>query len=544
MLSHAPKPLLNDIVSGRCIPIIGAGFSSNAIVPESKKIPLWNDLGREFAHMLPNYPYSNPIDAISAYCQEYSRSKLVEELARLLFVGTAQPGSAHLAFCELPFDIVCTTNFDFLLEKSYESKPQATYCRPVIDEDQLSVAPLEPGVSLIKLHGDLHHPSRLVVTEEDYDTFIDRYPLLSTYLGNLLITRTPLFVGYSLEDPDFRQIWQIISNRLDRMRRPAYVLTVGIRKPDASRYQRRGVKVLDLPGSTASYNKILTQFFDELRTYWSSQLIQSSTIIDESLGELSLPEGATTRLCYFAVPLALQSFYRSLVFPIAEGFGLVPMTSDSVVSPGDNVIAKITALLDRAQIVVADVSTSWGSTELEMAIKRKVRPRILVILPEDSLPVQISMRFRGIEIEGVNIIRRPKDLSFTPHEFLAKIEDWFQKVAEELRLQVSEEPQRLLQKREYRPAVISAMTLFETVLAEFLPKGQYEKEKRPLPMYKMLKLARESNLITERESDALRNYWAIRTQLVHTKATIRASQAQKIVREVMRIVSSIGQKAS
>lgn len=537
LLRHVPKPLLNDIVSGRCIPVVGAGFSANAVVPEGKKMPLWADLGREFGRMLPGYLYSNATDAISAFCQEYSRSKLIEELAKLLHVGIAQPGAAHLAFCELPFDIVCTTNFDFLLEKAYESKPQSTYCRPMIDEDQLSVASSEPGVLLVKLHGDLHHPNRLVITEEDYDTFVDRNPLISTYLGNLLITRTPLFIGYSLEDPDLRQIWQVINSRLERMRRPAYTFAVGIKKYDSARYQRRGVKVLNLPGAPKNYAKILTELFAELRIYWSARLIQSSTITEESLGELTLPKESTTRLCFFAIPLALQSFYRSLVFPIAEGFGFAPMTSESIVSPGDNVIAKITALLDRAQIIVADISSSWVLAEMEIASRRTPKPKILVILPEDMPPIDTSMsRFATAEM---SIIRRPKDLSSTPNELLAKIEDWFQKAAEELRLQIAEEPQRLLQKHEYRSAVISVMTSLETTLMESLQKEYRVREKRYLPMYRMLSLALESHLVTNKESAALRDFWAIRTQLVHTNTLLRASQARKIVREVTQIISNI-----
>lgn len=119
-----------------------------------------------------------------------------------------------------------------------------------------------------------HHPNRLVATEEDYDTFIDQYPLLATYLGNLLITRTPVFIGYSLEDPDFRQIWQVIGNRLGQMRRPAYVFTVGIHAADAARYERRGVKVVNLPGHVSQYGQILETFFADVRSYWSSHLIK------------------------------------------------------------------------------------------------------------------------------------------------------------------------------------------------------------------------------------------------------------------------------
>jgi hypothetical protein len=41
-LSVFPKPLLDDLVAGRWLPMVGAGFSRNAIIPPSKKMPLWD----------------------------------------------------------------------------------------------------------------------------------------------------------------------------------------------------------------------------------------------------------------------------------------------------------------------------------------------------------------------------------------------------------------------------------------------------------------------------------------------------------------------
>ncbi|RZK35674.1 MAG: SIR2 family protein [Hymenobacter sp.] len=163
----------------------------------------WDELGKAFADDIHGYNYkNNAIDAISAYAHEYSRTSLIEKLATLLLVNKIKPGKTHRAFCELQFDIVCTTNFEFLLEASYASISK--FCQPIIDEEQLSIS-AKAGVSLLKLHGDLHHPKRLVATEEDYDKFLNNYPMLATFLANLLITRTALFIGYSLDDADFRQ---------------------------------------------------------------------------------------------------------------------------------------------------------------------------------------------------------------------------------------------------------------------------------------------------------------------------------------------------
>jgi hypothetical protein len=311
-LRFFPKPLLDDLVSGRWLPVVGAGMSLNARLPRSKKMPLWPDLGKAFAKELTEFVSNSTLDAISAYQHEFGRAKLIERLTDILFIKEAAPGEAHEAFCSIPFDIVCTTNFDFLLERQYEQTPRYVY--PVVDEDQLSVNTSTAGTLLLKLHGDLHHPGRLIVTEEDYDAFLTTYPLIATYLSNQLITKTAFFIGYSLDDPDFRQISNIVSERLGRTRRMAYAVMVSARPGDIMRFERRGVKVINLPGSRDRYGEILAGAFLELREYMRDNLIAVSQVTEERpLQELLLPRDALTRLCFFSLPLELLSLYRSRI---------------------------------------------------------------------------------------------------------------------------------------------------------------------------------------------------------------------------------------
>lgn len=65
-LQSIPKPLLNDFVTGRVIPFIGAGFSKNADIPMGLTMPDWNELGKLAADEIPGYDYdNNAIDALS-----------------------------------------------------------------------------------------------------------------------------------------------------------------------------------------------------------------------------------------------------------------------------------------------------------------------------------------------------------------------------------------------------------------------------------------------------------------------------------------------
>lgn len=263
LIDHIPRELLDDISSGECLPVVGAGLSRNAVLPPDCQMPLWNDLGAEFAKKLDMVFTGKPIDALSCYCDRRGKLEFARKLRRCLHINTARPGKVHTCFAKLPFRSVLTTNLDFLLEQAYTAvgKP----CIPVVDQDLLSFGQSDGETRLIKMHGDLHHPSLMVVTEEDYDTFRDNREDMFLAVANLLICHSVLFVGYSIDDPDFRQVWKLVDKHLKGLRRPSYALLVGATADEADTYRRRGVKVvISLPGPQKYYGKILSEVFRQI----------------------------------------------------------------------------------------------------------------------------------------------------------------------------------------------------------------------------------------------------------------------------------------
>ncbi len=262
-IKHIPSELLGDISRGECLPVIGAGFSTNATLPSGRTMPLWRDLGTEVAKRLGRSPCSDPKEDLSEYCEKFMKFELVRNLWDWLHINEAKPGTAHLSFARLPFPQVLTTNFDFLLEKAYEASSRAYL--PVVGEDLLPFGLIDGVTRIIKMHGDLHHPSNLVLTEDDYDNFSQRHREMVLTVYNLLVSHTPLFIGYSVDDPDLRQIWGLVKDQFGKFRRPAYALVVGPTARLTSKYHRRGVThVISLPGKMSNYGAVLTRLFQEL----------------------------------------------------------------------------------------------------------------------------------------------------------------------------------------------------------------------------------------------------------------------------------------
>ena len=528
-LEQLPNELRRDIVLSRSVPIIGAGFSSNAELPRDLKMPLWNELGKHFAESISrDYPFSTPVDALSAYEQQFTRTKLIEELHSELHIVEAKPSVAHLAFARVPFDIVITTNFDFLLERAYEVSQYNT-CTPVIEESQLSVNFGERTTKLLKIHGDLHHPNNLVATEDDYDSFIDKYPLLSTYISNLLISRTPLFIGYSLDDPDFRQLWQIITNRLGKLHRPAYAIMVDAKPVDIARFQRRNVTVISLQGAKRDYPTILASLFDEIKGYWDQESPKVGQVTnEETLSELSLPLDTRTRLCFFAIPSRMQTYYKTYYFPSAERLGFAPVNVMDVVLPGESLVPTISTLIAKSILVIVDASSDSSLSEAGTAIA--MGRRIVLIAEQGTRTPK--------RLAEYPLIRRPIFPTPPGQKDLDTFERVMRELAQELLPSLREEPMRLLQAQEPRAAVISAFSLLEAFVRERVLGSEKD---RFFSLGRMLEIPTLLEFITPGERDDLRGWISERNKLVHTDEKISLTRAREIVNGVLGLLHRLRQ---
>jgi len=536
-LKYFPQPLLEDIIENRCVPFIGAGFSRNAVLPPGITMPLWDGLAKGLASQIPDFEYSDALDAISAFDHAYSRAKLVEALGRMLHISTAQAGGSHKAFCALPFETVCTTNFDFLLERGYEGVGK--YCRPITDEDQLSTHTGKATVDLLKFHGDLNHPRRMIVTEEDYTAFIARNPLIATFLANQLISKTAFFVGYSLDDPDFRLIWQIVGDRLGKLRRLAYTIKVGADAREVARFERRGVRVINIPGKVSQYPVIFESLFKELKERWDAFTAEKTARIEESpLTELALPADARSRICSIIAPRNTLGFYRSAVFPIVMRRGFTPVVAEDLVASGESFAAKLSALVSRSELVILDVSTRATMMEAGVVLgQRRGENSVLAIMaPDADLPIEWFTQMSLIRPERL-------DDDEATDDFLRHIDDWLRDASERLQPKLQEEPVRLLEKKEHRAALISAVALLETRLRMQLAKPSQELAPPHVSLNQLLRIAERNGVIQRDIADTLRRAATMRNEALHAAAHFSATEATRTVNAIMGFLSTFPRPA-
>lgn len=112
----------------------------------------------------------------------------------------------------LPIFTYWTTNYDELLEKGIREANRNPDVKS--ESDQLSNMKRDRDAIVYKMHGDVNHPSKAVLTKEDYELYEHNRPLFRTALSGDLVSKVFLFIGFSFEDPNLDYILSQIHSLL------------------------------------------------------------------------------------------------------------------------------------------------------------------------------------------------------------------------------------------------------------------------------------------------------------------------------------------
>jgi hypothetical protein len=238
------RELVDLVKGGECVLFLGAGIHAPA--PDDSKYKYPDDvrplLGGELAEKLAEQcdyltqlPQESPRDLQRvSLCYQYTkgldRTKLVSVLDKHLMAGK-KPSPLLKMLAALPFRLLVTTNYDRLIEAALRQKekdPTVVIYNP--DPDKPTQDPSQDPTSdrplMFKMHGDLQTESSIVITDEDYITFVQRmadkeaiHPVPSTIRYRMSKWRT-LFVGYSLRDYNLRLLFRTLRWRLDQSNFP------------------------------------------------------------------------------------------------------------------------------------------------------------------------------------------------------------------------------------------------------------------------------------------------------------------------------------
>lgn len=250
--------LAEELAREKLVIFVGAGVSKNS------GLPSWQELVKVFAKKLGiNKSYFSPEETLQIpqiYYDKFSKIQYYEVLQDL-FNETYETNSIHKTLKEMNISHIITTNYDELIEKELNDSKEYDV---IGKEEELAYS--KSTKMIIKMHGDLKYRN-IVLKKEDYDDYEKNFPLISTYVKSLFTTNTIMFIGYSLNDVNVKNIMEWISNILNEDFRKVYLVTFEENNNDLNRKKQENDKLVNkisLKVIEGDYEKSLNDFLEKI----------------------------------------------------------------------------------------------------------------------------------------------------------------------------------------------------------------------------------------------------------------------------------------
>jgi hypothetical protein len=118
-----------------------------------------------------------------------------------------------------------------------------------------------------------------------------------------------------------------------------------------------------------------------------------------------------------------------------------------------------------------------------------------------------------------------------------QLDEWFSAAEERFKPQLREEPSRLIAAKEYRAAIISAISLLEVTLRQRLTTPSSVSGRR-ITLTALVEEAKAQGILGNVQMKTLLEWLRTRNQVVHGSLPVPKSTAERIVNGVLEIVNA------
>jgi NAD-dependent SIR2 family protein deacetylase len=187
----------------KLIPFVGAGLSMNLGLPSFSQLidKIAEELGYDPAVFKLN---GNNLQLAEYYVAVKGAIGPLRSILDRSFDPTDEQiktSVSHTALVQMNLPVIYTTNYDNIIEKSFEllNKPVCT----IANIDDISSAP-ENATQIVKFHGTFSDDESLVLTESNYFERLSFESAMDIKLRADMLGKCLLFIGYSLDDVNVR----------------------------------------------------------------------------------------------------------------------------------------------------------------------------------------------------------------------------------------------------------------------------------------------------------------------------------------------------
>lgn len=227
-----PRILVEDLHEKRCVVFIGSGISANATNDAGEHPPTWHkflnkgieNLDKTVARVIKRC--INKEDYLLA-C-ELLRKKLGRDNYNHLLQQSFQNGyhwhDIHNDIYLLDAPIYITPNFDKIFDLHVSNETMGnTSIKNYYDDNILDK--IRCGNNLIlKIHGTIDTEDKMIFTKADYVRARVEYSHFYRILESLILTKTFLFLGAGLNDPDIQLLFENVAFTYKNTRKHFFVI--------------------------------------------------------------------------------------------------------------------------------------------------------------------------------------------------------------------------------------------------------------------------------------------------------------------------------
>lgn len=230
-----PSPLIRDIACRRAVLFFGSGVSMNSVAADDQKRPRnWWDflqyattkvsrssVRKDLKELLKR---NDLLTACEVIKREIKRDAFIDLMKEEFQQPGYKPAPIHEHLWKLDLRITITPNFDSIYDTLVAQRGAGTVTVKTYQDDDIADALRCNERVLIKSHGTITQPDKLIFTRTDYAAARSHYRDFYDLINSLLRTHTFLFIGCGVDDPDIRSLLEDYCYRHQFARKHYFVM--------------------------------------------------------------------------------------------------------------------------------------------------------------------------------------------------------------------------------------------------------------------------------------------------------------------------------
>jgi hypothetical protein len=192
-----PDQLIADIARRRAVLMIGSGVSRHSIGDTGVHPPTWRgflEAALIRCHPAPKHiknaiKRGQYLDACE-WLKKYAEDDWVSILRSSFVDPKFQPAEIHKLLYQLDCRIVLTPNFDLIFDGYAKTESQQTILVKNYDDDDLIDGIRRNDRLVLKVHGSIDEPNKMIFTKSDYAAARTKYSSFYSLLDALIRLRT------------------------------------------------------------------------------------------------------------------------------------------------------------------------------------------------------------------------------------------------------------------------------------------------------------------------------------------------------------------